>query len=84
MKIPESDLNVNAMEKLNTLPVNQLPEAEDPNSENTFTSVPLIETPSPPQVMDPSAPRDKESKQPPPPPGKRKRIPLKQYVKLTP
>jgi hypothetical protein len=71
------------MEELNTLPINHKPEAEDPKSEKIYSSDHLVETPSPPQILDPSAPRDKESKEPSTPPGKRKRIPFKQYEKLT-
>lgn len=70
------------MEESNEKPEKKTPEPEDPKIKESSPSAPVVDTPVPPQVMDPSAPPDKEKELPSTPPGKRKRNHVKHYVKL--
>lgn len=63
------------MKILNTSPRKDLPEVEEPDTRKSKPA-PHVETPVPPQVMDPSAPPEIQEK-PAKPQPKRKRIPSK-------
>jgi hypothetical protein len=63
------------MEKLKKKPGKKLPEIEEPKTKES--SPHEIETPVPPQVMNPSAPRDIEKKKSSHSADKRKKYPLK-------
>ncbi|GCC50463.1 hypothetical protein SanaruYs_06780 [Chryseotalea sanaruensis] len=62
------------MEKPKDLPGKEAPSVEEPI---TNPVSPVIETPEPPQIIDPSAPPDIERKKITPPREKRKGKPLK-------
>lgn len=61
------------MEKPKELPGKETPAVEDPKTKKSSPAAPVIETPVPPQIMDPSAPPVIEKKKPSPSPDKRKR-----------
>jgi len=64
-----------AMDEPKELPGKKAPKIEDPKTKKSTPSAP-VETPVPPQVMDPSAPRDEKS-EPSTSPHERKRKPSK-------
>ncbi len=63
------------MEEPNKLPGKKTPQVEDSKTKKSSPSAPTIETPVPPQVMDPSALPDIERNKPTPSPDKRKEKP---------
>jgi len=69
------------MTEPNELPEKETPESEYPKTKKPSPFGPVIETPDPPQVMDPFTHPDIERKTPLTSPGKRKRI-FKTHVKL--
>jgi len=60
------------MDKPKELPGKKTPKVEEPKPKES-SPAPVIETPEPPQVMDPSAPPAVEKEKPSRPAGKRKR-----------
>lgn len=69
------------MTEPNESPGKETPETEYPKTKKPSRSGPTIETPEPPQIMDPSVHPDIERKTPSTSPGKRKGI-FKTHVKL--
>ncbi len=65
------------MKEPKELPGKTTPAVEDPNTKKSSPGAPVIETPVPPQVMDPSAPNDAEKNKPSTSPDKRKKKPSK-------
>lgn len=65
------------MDKPKELPGKETPKVEEPKPKESFPAAPVIETPDPPQVMDPSVLPAVERKKTSTPPGKRKRNNLK-------
>jgi len=72
----------NAMNKSKELPGEIIPTVEEPKPKESSPAAPVIETPDPPQVIDPSASPAVEREKPSRPAGKRKRNNLTHFVKL--
>lgn len=70
------------MDKPKKLPGKKTPKVEEPNPNKSSPPAPVIETPEPPQVMDPSTPPAVEREKSSTHTGKRKRNNLKHFVKL--
>jgi len=72
----------NAMDKSKELPGKKAPTVEEPKPKESSPVAPVIETPDPPQVRDPSTLLAVEREKPSRPAGKRKRINPTHFVKL--